>query len=47
VLQHGDGAVVLLHTWPAPTVDALPGIVKRLRASGARFVSVAEVVDGR
>jgi peptidoglycan-N-acetylglucosamine deacetylase len=46
VLEHGDGAIVLLHTWPAPTVDAIPGIVQRLRAEGARFVSVAEVVDG-
>ena len=47
VLGHGDGAIVLLHTWPAPTVDAIPGIVRRLLAEGARFVSVAEVVDGR
>ena len=46
VLKHGDGAIVLLHTWPAPTVAALTGIVHRLRSAGWRFVSVAEVVDG-
>lgn len=45
-LQHGDTVVVLLHTWPAPTVAALPGILRRLRASGARFVTVAELHDG-
>jgi peptidoglycan/xylan/chitin deacetylase (PgdA/CDA1 family) len=39
-LAHGDGAVVLLHTWPSPTAEALPGIVSRLADSGARFVTV-------
>ncbi len=39
-LEHGDGAVVLLHTWPAPTGDALPGIVDRLSERGARFVTL-------
>lgn len=47
VLHHGDGAIVLLHTWPAPTVQALPGIVRRLGSAGARFVTVDEVADGR
>jgi peptidoglycan/xylan/chitin deacetylase (PgdA/CDA1 family) len=46
-LGHGDGAIVLLHTWPAPTVAALPRIIERLQAKGARFVTVAEVMDGR
>lgn len=46
VLRHGDGAIVLLHTWPAPTVAALPRIIERLRANGARFVTVAEVANG-
>ena len=45
-LSHGDGAVVLLHTWPGPTVQALPRIVERLRAAGAQFITVAEVTDG-
>jgi peptidoglycan/xylan/chitin deacetylase (PgdA/CDA1 family) len=39
-LGHGDGCVVLLHTWPAPTADALPGIVGRLSERGARFVTI-------
>jgi peptidoglycan-N-acetylglucosamine deacetylase len=47
VLHHGDGAIVLLHTWPAPTVAALTPIVQRLRSAGCWFVTVAEVVDGR
>jgi peptidoglycan-N-acetylglucosamine deacetylase len=40
VLAYGDGAVVLLHTWPSPTVDALPGMVKRLADAGWRFVTL-------
>ncbi len=40
VLRHGDGAVVLLHTWPTPTAQALHRILARLSAEGARFVSV-------
>lgn len=43
VLAHGDGAVVLLHTWPGPTADALPGIVRRLSDSGARFVTLEDL----
>lgn len=39
-LAHGDGAVVLLHTWPGPAAQALPGIVTRLAGAGARFVTL-------
>lgn len=48
-IRHGDGAVVLLHGWPAPTPAALPGIVHRLRNAGATFVGLDEldVVPGR
>jgi peptidoglycan/xylan/chitin deacetylase (PgdA/CDA1 family) len=45
-LERGDGAIVLLHAWPAPTLAALPGIVSRLRAQGATFVAVDEVLGG-
>ena len=40
---HGDGAVVLLHTWPDQAVGALPGIVPRLRARGATFVALDDL----
>jgi peptidoglycan/xylan/chitin deacetylase (PgdA/CDA1 family) len=40
VLAYGDGCVVLLHTWPAPTAEALPGIIDRLSGHGARFVTI-------
>lgn len=37
---HGDGAVVLLHGWPRPTPEALPGIIRRLRDHHATFVLI-------
>jgi peptidoglycan/xylan/chitin deacetylase (PgdA/CDA1 family) len=43
VLDHGDGCVVLLHTWPDRTERALDGIVRRLRDRGASFVRVDEL----
>ena len=36
----GDGAVVLLHTWPAATEAALPAIIARLASDGATFVGL-------
>jgi peptidoglycan/xylan/chitin deacetylase (PgdA/CDA1 family) len=42
-IAHGDGCVVLLHTWPDRTEGALEGIVGRLRAGGATFVRVDEL----
>jgi peptidoglycan-N-acetylglucosamine deacetylase len=43
VLSHGDGAIVLLHTWPDPVAPALAEIVEQLRTEGARFVGVDEL----
>ena len=43
VAQHGDGAVVLLHTWPGSTGETLPRILKRLAEDGARFATVDEL----
>ena len=37
-------AIVLLHSWPAPTLGALPGIVRRLRDAGAGLVPLAAIV---
>ena len=45
VLAHGDGAVVLLHAWPTPTLEALESIVIRLSDAGAQFVRVDELAD--
>ena len=42
-LAHGDGAVVLLHTWPGPTGRALPLILQDLRASDVRFVTLDQL----
>ena len=44
-VRHGDGAVVLMHTWPDPTCAGLPDIVERLAATGASFVTVDELAD--
>jgi peptidoglycan/xylan/chitin deacetylase (PgdA/CDA1 family) len=43
VIEHGDGAVVLHHTWPDQTLGAIPDIVERLRAEGATFVGIDEL----
>ena len=42
-LQHGDGAVVLLHSWPPATIAALPAILAGLADAGARMVGLDEV----
>lgn len=41
----GDGAVVLLHTWPAATGAALPAIIARLAAGGAEFVRLDQLAQ--
>jgi peptidoglycan-N-acetylglucosamine deacetylase len=43
VREHGDGAVVLLHTWPGGTGDAIAPMVEGLKAIGATFVGVDEL----
>lgn len=44
-IAHGDGAVVLLHTWPDQAVGAVPAIVRRLRARGSAFVTLDELPE--
>ncbi|TMK35675.1 MAG: polysaccharide deacetylase family protein [Actinobacteria bacterium] len=39
IRRHGDGAVLLLHTWPGGTVEALPLILDDLQGA-TRFVTV-------
>jgi peptidoglycan-N-acetylglucosamine deacetylase len=43
VQTHGDGTVVLLHTWPAGTGDAVGPIITGLRDLDATFVGVDEL----
>lgn len=42
-IAHGDGAVVLLHTWPGGTADAVPGALAALSEGGVSFVTVDEL----
>jgi peptidoglycan-N-acetylmuramic acid deacetylase len=44
-VARGDGAVVLLHSWPDSTADGLGAIVGHLGAAGASFVTVDELDD--
>jgi peptidoglycan/xylan/chitin deacetylase (PgdA/CDA1 family) len=46
VERHGDGAVVLLHTWPDRTAEALPKIVDGLRAAGSDLVRLDDLPEG-
>jgi peptidoglycan-N-acetylglucosamine deacetylase len=43
VTERGDGAIVLLHTWPDPVAPGLERIVEGLARIGARFVGVDEL----
>jgi peptidoglycan/xylan/chitin deacetylase (PgdA/CDA1 family) len=40
---HGDGAIVLLHTWPRPVPAALSQAVPALAAGGATFVRLDQL----
>jgi peptidoglycan-N-acetylglucosamine deacetylase len=40
VQAHGDGAIVLLHTWPGGTGEGLPALIDGLIDLGATFVTV-------
>jgi peptidoglycan-N-acetylglucosamine deacetylase len=41
--EHGDGAVILLHTWPGGTGDGVGPMIDGLRHEGASFVTVDEL----
>jgi len=41
--EHGDDTVVLLHTWPEATADALPTILNELRRRDAVTATVDEL----
>ncbi|MEP6758330.1 MAG: polysaccharide deacetylase family protein [Actinomycetota bacterium] len=40
---HGDGAVVLLHTWPGGTGEGLQPMIDGLQRAGATFVTIDEL----
>jgi peptidoglycan/xylan/chitin deacetylase (PgdA/CDA1 family) len=42
-LAHGDGAILLFHTWPSYTHEKISRIVARLREEGATFVTVDQL----
>ena len=42
---HGDGAVVLLHTWPGGTGDAIATMIEGLAEAGATFVRIDELEE--
>ena len=42
-MRHGDGAVVLLHTWPLATADAVPIAIAGFERAGVRFAAIDEL----
>lgn len=45
VLDRGDRAIVLLHTWSSPTRDALSSVIAKLRAQSVELATVSELVN--
>jgi peptidoglycan/xylan/chitin deacetylase (PgdA/CDA1 family) len=45
VRAHGDGAVVLLHSWPGGTGEGIGTAIDGLRDAGATFVTVDELEE--
>ena len=41
--ERGDGAVLLLHTWPEHTADALPRLLEAFERAGTSFVTVDDL----
>ena len=40
---HGDGAVVLLHTWPLATAEAVPVALAGIADAGFSFAPIDEL----
>jgi peptidoglycan/xylan/chitin deacetylase (PgdA/CDA1 family) len=47
-LHGGRGSIILMHTGPEATADALPGIIRGFKARGFEFVTIGEMlgIDG-
>jgi peptidoglycan-N-acetylglucosamine deacetylase len=43
VSSHGDGAVALMHSWPAATAPTVAILLERLADRGGRFVGIDEL----
>jgi hypothetical protein len=43
-LHGGDGAIVLMHTFPHATATALPAIIRGYRARGFRFPTIGQML---
>lgn len=43
-MDHGDGAIIVLHVWPEQTLLALPAIIGELDAAGAEFITIDELL---
>lgn len=43
VAREGDGAVIVIHSWPDATAEALPALIARLRDDGGDLVSIHAV----
>lgn len=43
-LKTKGGDIVLMHSWQKKTLDAMPEIIKRLKAKGLKFVTVSELL---
>jgi peptidoglycan/xylan/chitin deacetylase (PgdA/CDA1 family) len=43
VSRHGDGAIVLMHSWPDVTAAVLAELIARLRGQDAGLVGVDEL----
>ena len=46
VEEHGDGAIVLLHSWPRSTGAGLPAMIRGLLDRGYELVTVDELTAG-
>jgi peptidoglycan/xylan/chitin deacetylase (PgdA/CDA1 family) len=42
--EAGPGDIVLLHTWSDKSIEALPELIRLLRAKGLRFVTASELL---
>ena len=45
-VAHGDGAILLMHSWPRTVPGALPDAIARLREAGATFVRMDDLPAG-